>query len=78
MELCNRIENLSEEDKLLFYVEKLKPRVRYEVNAKDPEDLDDAMEYATNFENLTGEKTFAEVIKLRKQRNFPNVTAAAL
>ncbi len=71
LELCNRIESLSEDDKLLFYVEKLKPRVRYEVNAKNPEDLDEAMEYATNFENLTSDKPFAEVNKISSFNKTP-------
>ena len=55
MLLSNRITTLSEADKLLWYVESLKGRIRYEVNAKSPATLDEAMVVATNFETLTSD-----------------------
>jgi hypothetical protein len=55
---------MSEEDIKLRYIESIKPRLRFEVNAKDIESnltLEEAMVVAVNFENLTSERTFAEV-----------------
>ena len=71
MLLSNRINNLSEEDKLLWYIEGLKGRVRYEVNAKNPLTLDEAMIIATNFENLTSENPHEiNSFKMEKRRSL--------
>ena len=64
LELVNRLDSMSEEDIKLRYIESIKPRLRFEVNAKDIESnltLEEAMVVAVNFENLTSERTFAEV-----------------
>ena len=64
LELVNRLDSMSEEDIKLRYIESIKPRLRFEVNVKDIESnltLEEAMVVAVNFENLTSERTFAEV-----------------
>jgi len=54
--LTNRIDNMADYEKMQAYIEALKGRTAYEVKAKQPSFLEEAMIVATNFENLTKEK----------------------
>ena len=80
MLLSNRIQNLSEEDKLLWYVEALKVRTRYEVSSKNPQTLDEAIIIATNFETLTSEKAYElnSFNKIRKPNSVVNAQKHAV
>ena len=70
MLLSERIQNLSEEDKLLWYAEALKGQTQYEVNSNNPQTLDEAISIASNLETLTSVKAYE--IKNFKKFGKPN------
>lgn len=53
----------------MWYIEGWKGRTRYECNARESKNLDEAIIIATNFETFTNERTY-EVNNLKKQSNY--------